>query len=124
MEYRDSFKNEFKKRVYRFVLETIKLLDNLPKERVSYTVGDQLIRSTTSILANFVEGQGSSSRKELIRYMEMSLRSANESKVWFSILIDTNRIENKNGKLSLKELGEIANILGSSILSLKKIKKI
>jgi len=55
--------------------------------------------------------------------MEISLRSANESKVWFSILIDTNRIDKLKGKENLNELNEISNILGSSVLSLKGKKK-
>lgn len=47
------------------------------------------------------------------------MKSANESKVWLAILRDTGRAERKEVDWFLKELGEIANIFASSILTLK-----
>ncbi|PIX03336.1 four helix bundle protein, partial [bacterium (Candidatus Gribaldobacteria) CG_4_8_14_3_um_filter_42_11] len=48
-----------------------------------------------------------------------SLKSANESKVWLCLLRDTNKGDKKELEWLLKELIEIANILASSILTLK-----
>ena len=57
---KSQFKKEFKRRLYDFVLRLIEFLDNLPKDNVAKRVGDQLLRSSTSILGNYVEGQSAS----------------------------------------------------------------
>jgi len=53
---REKFKNEFKGRLYTFVLSTVKFIDRLPKDNLSRRIGDQLLRSATSIIANYIEG--------------------------------------------------------------------
>lgn len=114
-----KFKNEFKKRLYNFVLKLIKIIENLPKDRTSFIVGDQLLRSGTSILGNYIEGQAASSKKDFIKYFETSLKSTNESKVWTCILRDTNKIDVSTARWFIEELSEISNIFASSILTLK-----
>ena len=57
---KEKFKDEFKRRLYNFVLRLIEFIDKLPKDNVSHRIGDQLLRSGTSIIGNYVEGQASS----------------------------------------------------------------
>jgi four helix bundle protein len=115
-----KFKKEFKERLYRFVLKLIKFIDKLNKrDPVCRIIGDQLLRSGTSILSNYIEAQASSSKREFINFFNHSLKSANESKVWLAILRDSGRADKKEANLFLKELDEVANIFGSSILTLK-----
>ena len=121
-ETKSKFKDEFKKRIYHFVLEVIKLLDSLPKDDITRRLSDQLLRSSTSIIANFVEGQSASSKRDFINYLTISLKSSNESKLWLSLLKDSHRIENNDADKYMHELKEISNILASSILKLKERK--
>jgi len=114
-----KFKNEFKKRLYDWVLRLIKFIDKLPKDSVCSVMGKQLLRSGTSILANYIEANSASSKKDFINFFTYSLKSANESKVWLSLLKDTNKGEQNELKWLLGELIEIANILASSIITLK-----
>ena len=116
---KEKFKIEFKKRIYHFVLRLIELIESLPNDNVSKRLGDQLLRSGTSILANYVEGQTASSKKDFTNFFHISLKSANESKVWLALLRDSRRIKPDKAEWFLKELNEIANIFGSSILTLK-----
>jgi len=44
-----DFKEKFKQRLYNFTLRLIEFLDKLPKDNVSRRIGDQLLRSGTSI---------------------------------------------------------------------------
>lgn len=76
-----KFKKEFKSRLYHFVLKLISLIKNLPKNKTCYILGDQLLRSGTSILGNYIEGQAASSKKDFIKYFEISLKSTNETKL-------------------------------------------
>jgi four helix bundle protein len=50
-----KFKIEFKKRLYSWVLDLIRFIDKLPKDNVCSVMGKQLLRSGTSILANYID---------------------------------------------------------------------
>lgn len=114
---KDDFKNKFRKRLYDFVLRLIKLKDN-----VCRIIGDQLLRSGTSIIGNYIEASSSSSRKDYTNYFNHSLKSSNESKLWVSILRDTGRISVHEAIYFLDELEEFSKIFASSILTLKNRK--
>ena len=116
---KSKFKKEFKKRLYAFVLDLIKFLDRLPKDNVSKRIGDQLLRSGTSIIGNYIEGQSASSKKDFMNYFNHSLKSTNESKLWLALLRDSKRAESKEVYRFLNELEEISKIFVSSILTLK-----
>ncbi len=115
----NDFKEKFKQRLYSFVLKLIEFLDGLPKDNVARRIGDQLLRSGTSILGNYIEGQSASSKKEFTNFFAISLKSANESKLWLALLRDSKRASPDQVVWFLKELEEIANIFASSILTLK-----
>jgi len=114
-----KFKNEFKRRLYNWVLRLIKFIDKLPKDSVCSVMGKQLLRSGTSILANYIEANSSSSKKDFINFFTHSLKSANESKVWLCLLRDTSKGDQKELQWLLNELVEIANIIASGILTMK-----
>ncbi len=76
-----KFKSEFKQRLYRWVLRLIKFIDQLPKDTTCNVLGKQLLRSGTSVLANYVEANSASSKKDFINFFTHSLKSANESKI-------------------------------------------
>src|SRR3989344_844631 len=103
---------EFKKRLYVLILQTIKLVETAKKSPTSRIIGDQLIRSITSILANYIEGYAASSRKDYANYFSHCLKSTNESKVWTSLLRDTDNVDKNEANSILKELEEISNIFG------------
>ncbi|MFO7996709.1 MAG: four helix bundle protein [Dehalococcoidia bacterium] len=113
------FKNEFKGRVYRFALDVIGFVDRLPADQTSRIVTDQLLRSTTSIGANVIEAQAASSRKDYTHFFTYALKSANECKFWLELLRDSGRSDAKTVDKLVKEASEIANILATSILTLK-----
>ena len=118
-EGKEKFKKEFKNRLYKFVLKVIEFIDKLPNDNVSRRIGDQLLRSGTSILGNYIEGQSASSKKDFTNYFNTSLKSANESKLWFALLRDSGRADAKVVEWFLNELKEVANIFASSIITLR-----
>ncbi len=96
-----KFKKEFKEQVYRFILKLVEFIDNLPKDSCSRIVGEQLLRSGTSIGANYIESQASSSKKDFTNFFNHSLKSANESKFWLSILRDSGRASSSEVEIFL-----------------------
>jgi len=100
-------------------LKLIDFIDKLPNNNVARRLGDQLLRSGTSILGNYVEGKSASSKKDFINFFNISLKSANESRVWLRLLRDSKRATNEEVSGLLQKLDEIAKIFASSILTLK-----
>ncbi len=106
------------------MLRLLRFISKLPHNQITKIIGDQLIRSGTSILGNFVEARASSSRKDYTNFFNHALKSANESKVWVALLRDTDNGDKEEITWLLKELQEIADIFASSILTLKGKKNI
>jgi four helix bundle protein len=122
----DSSKSkiDIKKRTYSYSLELIKAIDQLNQKDLSVQViARQLLRSGTSIGANVVEAQAASSKKEFANFLNYALKSANESKFWLAVLRDSGKAEREVVDRLLSETKELANILGSSILTLRGKRK-
>jgi len=113
----------FKRRLYQFVLRLIRFIERLPENKTTRIIGDQLLRSGTSILGNYIEGKSASSKRDFLNFFNHSLKSANESKVWLAILRNLNYGDRKEAEWLLAELNEISRIFASSILTLKGKKK-
>jgi four helix bundle protein len=116
---KSKFKEDFKKRRYQFTLKLIRFLDSMPKDNVSLRLGDQLWRSGTSSIGNYVEARAASSRKDFTNFLNTALKSANESKLRVALLRDSGRAKAEDAAWFLRELEEVANILTSSVLTLK-----
>lgn len=112
-------REEFKRRLYRFVLRLLRFISSLPKNQITKIIGDQLIRSGTSILANYIEVLSASSRKDYTNFFNHCLKSANESKMWLALLRDTGQGNKNEIECSINELKEISDIFASSIITLK-----
>lgn len=122
--YNSNLKSpDVKLRAYKFSLAVIKFVNELPNKRAFWSIGDQLLRSATSAGANLIEAQSSSSKREFIKFYEISLKSANESKYWICLLRDSYPEFKERCQILLKELTEISNMIGSSVLTLKGKKK-
>ena len=114
-----KFKIKLKDRAYQYSIKIIEFLDTLPKDTSTGVIAKQLLRSATSIGANITEAQASSSKRDFTNFLTYSLKSANESLYWLGLLRDAKKINNTKLEYLLNETKELANILGSSILTLK-----
>lgn len=106
-------------RSYLFSLDIINFIDNLPKDNSVKIMSNQLLRSATSIGANVTEAQASSSRKDFTNFFHIALKSANETKYWLALLRDSKKAKTEEINKLLNEVTELANILASSLLTLK-----
>ncbi|PIP17720.1 MAG: four helix bundle protein [Parcubacteria group bacterium CG23_combo_of_CG06-09_8_20_14_all_35_9] len=116
-------KEKFRSRIYRYILRLIKFLVRLPNSPVIQEIKKQLTRSGTSIGANYFESEGASSKKDYQNFFTIALKSANESKFWLAVLIDSGLVPGeliKECNELLEETKEIANIFASSILTMKR----
>ncbi len=116
---KSKFKDEFKRRTYRFALEIIKFIDEFSNDNTCKVISNQLLRSATSIGANVIEATAASSKKEYVNFFNHALKSANETKFWLGLLRDSGKADKYKSNKLLRETTEIANILASSIITLK-----
>jgi len=95
-------------------------------KRIFWVIGDQLLRAATSIGANVVEATASSSKREFIRFYEIALKSANETKYWLCLLRDSDLegVDKAEVERLLSEAIELSNMLASALLTMKNKKKI
>ena len=77
-------------RTKKYALRIIKLYSALPKEAVAQTLGKQLLRSGTSVGANYREGHRGRSKAEFIAKLGDSLRELEESAYWLELLEEAN----------------------------------
>lgn len=94
-------------------------MDILLKDTSIDVIAKQLLRAATSIGANIVEAKDASSKRDFTNFFSQALKSANESLYWLGLLRDAKKINNARLEYLLNETEELANILGSSILTLK-----
>lgn len=123
---KEKKRNEFKIRVYRFIIRLLKFLSKLPYDAVANEIKKQATRSGTSIGANYFEARGASSKKDFHNFFTISLKSANETCFWLSVLKDANLLSKDSIKecdYLINEAKELANIFASSILTMKGKRK-
>ena len=114
-----KIKTQLKDKAYQYSINVIQFLDNLSNDVSTGIISKQLLRSATSVGANIVEAKGASSKRDFTNFFTHSLKSANESLYWLELLRDAKKINNEKLRYLINETKELANILGSSILTLK-----
>ncbi|MFN8472199.1 MAG: four helix bundle protein [Anaerolineae bacterium] len=79
---------EFKDRTRRLALRIIHLVDSLPATRTADVIGRQLLRSGTSVGANYRAACRAKSRADLIAKLGIVEEEADESLYWMELLIE------------------------------------
>ncbi len=111
---------DLRERAYKFSVDIVRFVSENNKERIFNPIFDQLLRSATSVGANLVEARASSSRREFVKFYEISLKSANETKYWLRLIKDALTVQEKRVNDLMNEAVELSNIIASCIISLKK----
>jgi len=104
---------------YVFAIAIVRLCQNIQEERKEYVLTKQVLRSGTAIGALIREAEFGQSRADFINKLSISLKEANESMYWISIMYDTGYISNETHKKLYGDCNEIIAILVASIKTLK-----
>lgn len=106
-------------RCFYFSKDVIAFVRTLRIERLLASIPHQLVRSATSIGANVVEGRAGSTKKDLLNYLTIALKSANETKYWLCLLKDTVDLDQQKVAELIQEADEISKIIASIIINAK-----
>lgn len=109
-----------KQRTKSFSLRILKLVDALPKTVAGRAISSQLIRSGTSIGANFRSACRGRSKAEFIAKLGVVLEEADETVYWLELITESNMLSKKQVVELHKEADSLAAIFFSMIRSAKQ----
>jgi four helix bundle protein len=108
-------KDDLKNRTKKFALEVIRFVESLPKGKTADILGRQLIRSGTSVGANYRAASRARSTADFISKMGIVEEEADESIYWMELLVDSGRVTSADVVQIMTEADELLAITVSSI---------
>jgi four helix bundle protein len=107
--------DEFKKRTKQLGVRVVRLVGSLPASLAARTLGQQLLRSATSVGANYRAACRARSRAEFRAKLGICEEEADESIYWIELLTEADLVKASRVKPLVQELEEILAIIVSSI---------
>ncbi|MBS1796217.1 MAG: four helix bundle protein [Acidobacteria bacterium] len=111
---------ELLERTKQFALRVIKLVNALPDNATGRAIGNQLIRSGTSVAANYRAACRGRSKAEFIAKLGTVEEEADESCLWLELIIESELMPAGLVMSLLKEAKEITAIMAASKMSARK----
>jgi four helix bundle protein len=111
-------RNQISERVIDFVANVLKMVDELPPKTIAGKLSDKLIRSSTSVGANYEEAQAAESRKDFVHKLQVSLKEMRETYYWLCVL---GKISSEPSRFSkaIDEAKQLRAILSKSVATAK-----
>jgi four helix bundle protein len=110
----------FKDRTKRLALGVIELVEELPRNRTADVIGRQLIRSGTSIGANYRSACRGRSTADVIAKLRIVEEEADESIYWTELLTESRLVSAAEVSKLLQETDEVIAMTVASIKTLQK----
>lgn len=108
-------------RTLNFDVRVINLVNFIPKTSAGIAIGNQIVRSGTSIGANIEEAQDALSKKDFIHSMTIALKEARETNYWLKIILKSGLISESRLKNINDENIELIKII-TTIVKKSKIR--
>lgn len=109
----------FKDRTKRFGLAVIQLVEKLPRSRASEILGRQLLRSGTSVGANYRAACRGRSASDVIAKLGLVEEETDESIYWMELLVEGRVVTSDRLTALIKEANEILAMTVASIKTLR-----
>ena len=103
-----------KARTKYFALRVMKLVDALPRTIQGRATANQIIRSATSVAANYRAACRARSRAEFIAKIGVVEEEADETAFWLELIIDSGLLKDAKIRPLLTEAGELVAIMAAS----------
>jgi four helix bundle protein len=110
---------QFKARTRQLALEIIRSVESLPRSRTADVIGRQLLRSGTSIGANYRAACRGKSKADVISKLTIVEEEADETIYWLELLIESKIVEPSRVDSLMKEANEIVAMVVASIRTLR-----
>jgi four helix bundle protein len=111
--------DQLKLRSKKFALEIIRLFQNLIKTDEARIIGKQLLRSSTSMAANYRAACRARSNQEFYAKLCIVVEENDETIFWIELLTESGLVKNSNIEVLKKEAEELLRIFSSSRKTVK-----
>ena len=111
---------DLRTRTTDFALRIIKLYTSLPKTSEAQVLGKQVLRSGTSIGANYREGHRAKSDADIVNKFETVLQELDETDYWLELLVKSNIMVATKADPLRKETSELLAIFTTIVTKIKK----
>jgi four helix bundle protein len=111
--------NDLLKRTKKIALNTIAFVQGLEKNKASYTLGNQLFRSATSIGANYRAANRAKSKADFAYKIKIVEEECDETEYWLELFIESGIAENNASTALLSEARQLTAIFSSISIKLK-----
>ncbi len=114
-------KTELVKRTRQFAVSVFKLVDTFPKSKAADVVAYQLLKSSSSVAANYRAVLKAKSDLDFCNKLKIVVEEADESNFWLTFIVDIDLIKQKDHKILedlIKESDEFVAMFTKSIITL------
>ena len=113
-------KEDLKRRTKQFALRVIRLVEALPRTRTAQVIGNQLLRSATSVAANYRAACRARSQADFVHKLGIVEEEADESLFWLEMVVETELVPAARVQDLIKEADELTAIFVASRKTAKK----
>ncbi len=104
---------DLEQRTEKFAVEVIQLCNKLSKNTINFELISQVVRSSGSVGANYIEANEALSKKDFINRIKICRKEAKESRYWLRLITSTgSEFENVLRSL-IQESTDLMNIFGA-----------
>lgn len=111
---------EFKNRTKQLAIRTIKVVESLPQTTTAQVIGKQVLRSSTSVGANYRAACRAKSTPDMLYKLAIVEEEADETSYWLELLVEAQIIPEVRLKNLMSEVDEITAMIVSSIKTLRQ----
>jgi four helix bundle protein len=112
-------KYDIYERIFRFIVDVIKFVRQIPKTEENLVIIKQILRSVTSIGANSQEADGVSTKKDFIHCFTTVRKETKETVFWLRLIVELNPKTMTEGVKLIQEGLEITAIVSKIIFNTK-----
>ena len=110
---------EFKNKTKQVALRVIRMVESLPNNRTADVISKQLLRSATSVGANYRAACRAKSTADILYKLAIVEEEADESLYWMELLIDSGLVPSNRLTELMNEMNEIVAMTVASIKTLR-----
>jgi four helix bundle protein len=111
---------DLRTRTTEFALRVVRLYTSLPKSTEAQVLGKQVLRSGTSVGANYREGHRAKSDSDIVNKFETVLQELDETDFWLDLLVRAGIVSAVKVAPLIKETNELLAIFTTIVTKIKK----
>jgi four helix bundle protein len=116
----DKKKYDLEERTAQFGEAIIELVKTFPQDSINSPLINQIVRAATSIGANYMEADGTESKKDFRYEISICKKEAKETKHWLRMIAKANPSRRDKCQKLLREAQELSLIFSSILLPKKQ----